>query len=221
MKRLLIVNGGELSDQLLIREYNACKPEWCIAVDGALDHFYRTGLPLTHAVGDFDTADPAILEHYTDGLHYVERHCPQKDETDSELAMNLALMLHPDEIEILGATGYRMDHALANLDLLYLPLKKGIACRMVDEYNEITLVETRRDFQRTDLWKYVSFIPFTETVTGITLTGFKYPLTDYTMRKGQMPGLGVSNEISGRQASITLKQGILYCIRSRDRRAGE
>ena len=58
--------------------------------------------------------------------------------------------------------------------------------------------------------------PYTEEVTGITLTGFKYTLKDKTSLPGEEVGLCISNEIAEETATITLEDGVLICIESRD-----
>lgn len=215
--KVLIVNGGSLTAEFLHAQYQAFAPDRVIAVDGALEYFFRTGLRVTHIVGDFDTVAPEILSAYRDGEYVIEQHVPEKDETDSELAMELALSFAPEEILVLGATGRRLDHALANLQLLYVPFSAGVSCRIVDEYNEIRLIDAKNAFSADEGWKYFSLLPFTEQVEGITLTGFKYPLTGHCMKRGVMPGFGVSNEIVQKQAVVDVKKGILFCIRSKDR----
>ncbi len=214
---VLIVNGGSLTTAFLAEQYQQFNPDCVIAVDGALALFYQTGLKVTHIVGDFDTIAENILQCYQEKDYVIERHKPEKDETDSELAMELALAMEPDEILVLGAMGFRMDHALANLQLLYRPLQAGIFCRITDEYNEIRLIEKTGEFTKDNTYKYLSFIPFTDQVEGLTLEGFKYSLSGYLMKKGIMPGFCVSNEMTKEQAKVTLDSGILICVRSRDR----
>ena len=63
-------------------------------------------------------------------------------------------------------------------------------------------------------YKYVSLIPLTTNVTGVTLKGFKYLLKNATLTIGE--SVGVSNEQIEKKATIELKEGILICIRSRD-----
>lgn len=57
-------------------------------------------------------------------------------------------------------------------------------------------------------------IPFTPKVKGVTLKGFKYPLTDYTLLSGR--AIGVSNEITGETGEISFSEGLLLVIESRD-----
>jgi thiamine pyrophosphokinase len=51
-------------------------------------------------------------------------------------------------------------------------------------------------------------------VKDVTLTGFKYNLTDYTM--GGFNSLGVGNEIVEDTAQITFSDGLLLLVESRD-----
>ncbi len=44
-----------------------------------------------------------------------------KDLTDTEIAMNLAIELGAERIFILGGTGTRLDHVVANIKLLPWP----------------------------------------------------------------------------------------------------
>lgn len=87
----------------------------------------------------------------------------------------------------------------------------------MDSQNRLSLLDGERTFSKAEQWgKYVSFAPYTEEVTGITLTGFKYPLKNKTIYRGEEVGLCISNEIAEDTATITLEDGVLICIESRD-----
>lgn len=62
--------------------------------------------------------------------------------------------------------------------------------------------------------KYISLLPFSGEVTGVTLKGLKYPLDNFTM--GGFNARGISNEIVEEEASISLTSGQLLVIESRD-----
>ena len=64
---------------------------------------------------------------------------------------------------------------------------------------------------------YISFLPLSETVSGITLTGFRYPLHNKTISMRENPGLCVSNEIEEDRAELTFSQGVLLCMETKDR----
>ena len=61
---------------------------------------------------------------------------------------------------------------------------------------------------------YVSLFPMGETVEGLTLEGFKYPLDHYQLKDRE--GLGVSNEITADTATVSWEQGVLLMIQSKD-----
>ena len=176
------------------------------------------GLVPDYIVGDFDSVSNEIREEFRQYPFIVwEQHKPEKNETDTELARNRALTLSCDEIVFLGATGGRIDHMIGNIHALKTCMERGIAAYIVDAQNRLSLLDGVRTFSRETQWgKYVSFAPYTEEVTGITLTGFKYPLKDKTIYRGEEVGLCISNEIAEDTAAITLEEGILICIESHD-----
>ena len=88
------------------------------------------------------------------------------------------------------------------------------AC-ILDPGNKLYLIDGERRFKRREVWgTYVSFLPLTEEVRGITLRGFKYPLTDRDISIGT--SLCISNELAADEAVITLQDGVLIVVESRD-----
>ena len=87
----------------------------------------------------------------------------------------------------------------------------------MDSQNRICLLDEGKTFYRSALWgKYVSFLPYTEEVKSITLNGFKYPLNEKDIRRGQEVGLCISNELAEDTATLSFREGILICVESRD-----
>lgn len=212
-----IILGGWLSDaflQYFLKNYGA---DCIIVADGALEQVDRLRIQFQYLVGDFDTIDPQILQRYeNDPTLYVERHIPEKNETDSELAMWVALSGNPDQIDILGATGGRMDHTLGNIELLYQALERGISCSIYDEYNRISLIKQKKQFYRVDCYgTYISFLPFLEQALDVNLRGFKYPLTHARLHKGST--LAISNELQEDVGEVEVGEGLLLCIEASDR----
>ena len=189
-----------------------------ISVDGGLEKTRSLGLVPDAIVGDFDTADPKILEEYRRNPDILwDVHKPEKDETDTELAINTAIKLGCNSLMILGATGGRIDHELSNIHLLKYCLDKGVEAYLYDSQNKVYLLNGAHMFLRGKIYgNYVSFIPMTEQVRGITLTGFKYPLNHKNISIGAEAGLCVSNEVISETARITFDSGILICIESKD-----
>ena len=187
-----------------------------LGVDRGTLSVLEAGIRLHGVFGDFDS----ISE---EELAYVKNHCeqffefpPEKDATDLELALEWAYSQRPIRITIYGATGGRMDHALANIMMLTdeKHRKQGIPTRIVDKTNEIMLFEPGSyEVEETD-FKYISFIPITAEVDGMTLLNFKYPLSNCTLYRGRT--LSVSNELNFKTGTFSFTKGILLVVRSRD-----
>jgi thiamine pyrophosphokinase len=119
------------------------------------------------------------------------------------------------ELTVLGATGTRLDHVLSNIDLLGIGIENDVGIEIVDEHNRIRMINQSMVISKKEQFgTFISLIPYTEKVKNLTLTGFKYNLTDFTM--GGFGSLGISNEIVDDVAEIVFKEGILLVIESRD-----
>lgn len=213
---MLLVSGG-MADRAFVTDFMTNRRyDLILAVDGGLRLCHDAGILPTHLVGDFDTVEAPLLEQYASlpGICVI-RHKQEKDATDTELAMELAIELHAAQIHILGGTGSRIDHSLANIYTLLHAHRKQIPCAMYDACNKLSLLEGERIISRDEQYgDYVSLLPVTETVKGITLEGFKYPLQEAVLSIGS--SLGISNEIAAPRATIRCRQGILLVVESRD-----
>lgn len=187
-----------------------------IAVDRGLEVLYELNVVPNHVVGDFDSVSTTILQFYQKNAKVVfHKYNPEKDYTDTDIALKLAIELNSSTITIMGALGKRMDHALANIHILKEALEIGIPCEIFDSYNKIYLVKENTQLAKDKTYgKYISLLPLTTTVKGITLKGFQYPLNNASLSVGL--SLGISNEIVEEMATIELKEGILIVIESRD-----
>ena len=187
-----------------------------IVCDRGLEALYQLKIIPNHVVGDFDSVSSEVLEFYKKQTQIIfHKFNAEKDNTDTDIALKLAIRLKSSKITILGALGKRMDHAIANIHILKDALEAEIPCQILDEYNRIYLINKEMTLEKEKVYgKYVSLIPLTSTVEGLTLTGFKYPLNHYTLPIGT--SLGISNEIIADTASIEMKNGILIVIESRD-----
>lgn len=220
MKRCLIMAGGEWNQKFascyIKKKYGNEKPDLVIAVDRGLEGIEQLGLQPDILLGDYDSVAPEVLEKYKYDTHILNlQYPPEKDYTDSHLAIVTAVEQGATEVCILGATGTRLDHGLANLGLLKLCMEAGIAAEIVNEHNRVRMMNRRLIIRREEQFgTYVSLLPYTERVTGITLTGFQYPLREAEFELGI--SWGVSNEIVEEIAEIRIRTGILFVIESRD-----
>lgn len=216
-KHGLIITGGALNLGFAEAFLQENRFDVVVAVDGGLKYVQELQIRPDAVVGDFDTINSEILEKY---LHQpdlrLERHNPVKDQTDTELAIDTAVDMGCTSLTILGALGGRMDHALGNIHLMYPCLKQGISVMIADEKNRIYLLNPgeHKFFRVSTFGKYVSFLPLSESVAGITLQGFKYPLKDADIQIGT--SLCISNELSEDVGICSFQTGILICIESKD-----
>lgn len=213
----VIISGGNIEVDFALDVLE--QPfEHIIGVDGGLKFCYEQGVVPTRIVGDFDTLKPEILDWYR--MHTdieIRAFNPVKDCTDTQIAVELALELGSSDITILGGTGTRLDHVLGNIQTLYLAHQKGVPCRILDPHNRIRLIEGRYVIPRAEQYgTYVSLIPLTTDVEGVTLRGMKYPLLKHHFTVLGTGSLGVSNEIVGEQAEILIERGIFILVESKD-----
>lgn len=172
----------------------------------------------TYILGDFDSLSPEILNYYKENhVAPIREFNPMKDNTDTDIAFQQAIVLGSSEITILGATGGRLDHFLSIVQNLKTAWEKKIPAYIVDSRNLITIpVETSFEIRKEEQFgKYVSFFPLEKEVTSITLEGFAYPL-DHHCLPNTSGGLCVSNEIIEETAHVSYEGGILLMVQSRD-----
>ena len=213
----LIVTGGDLApafaaDFIRSRSYGRI-----IAADAGLRFLAQARILPDQIVGDFDTLEPEIFERFgRDDRIQRDIHKPEKDETDTELALMDALKVGFYRMDVLGALGGRIDHEMANIQLLYEYRKKGAFISLIDPQNRISMAWSGRLFRKDDQFgKYISFLPLTTKVSGITLRGFKYPLKKRDVEMGR--SLLISNEIVEDTAEITYDGGEMIVIESCDK----
>ena len=215
MKDTIIVSGGNIHKDFALDFLKKNKTEntCLIAADRGVEFFMGTDLEPDVAVGDFDSLS-AEGAKYMETLKHTEirRLKPEKDDSDTQSAANYAIEQGTERIMILGATGNRIDHLMANFGLLMLGKTKQVQIVLVDAYNYMSLIESGMILKKEEQFgKYVSFFPIEGEVTGLTLKGFKYPLNSYTL-KVEDSGLTVSNEISDPEAEVTFETGKLLMI---------
>ena len=213
-KKACIITGGTLSSEFLAEYLGNHKNVFLIVVDGALEVTHRLGIQPDYIVGDFDTVNPELLEHYETSI--VLRHPPEKDQTDTELAIETALNAGCRELVFFGATGSRLDHSLGNIFLLESLLKQGICAEIVNENNRLYLKNKSFTLYRNKACgDFLSLLPLSETVEGVTLTGFKYPVEDLVFYRERT--LGISNEITEEEARVKFSKGTFIVVESRDK----
>ncbi|MBQ6845212.1 MAG: thiamine diphosphokinase [Agathobacter sp.] len=214
--RVLIISGGYIDDVFALEWMKKNEYDCIIAADSGMNFLYRNRIVPDIIAGDFDSVDDDSLDEFS-SLSNVEmlRLNPIKDDTDTEFVIREAIRRGAKEITILGATGTRLDHVLANVHLLGIGLEEGVSMELVDANNRIRMIADTLEILKTEQFgDFVSILPIKGDAKGVTLQGMKYSLCDADV--SCFSSLGVSNEIVGEKAKILVRQGTLLVIESRD-----
>lgn len=209
--RAVIFAAGELYEPELVRQL-LDSPDLVLCADGGLRHAQALGLAPTLILGDLDSVDPQLLAAYTaDGVPVIQVPV-EKDQTDTQLALAEAVRLGATEILLVGGTGSRVDHTLANL--LLMP-GVSVPIKMLDGKNLIQILPPGGSVRVTgEPGSYLSLIPLTPVATGVSVDGVHWPLHQATLRWGE--SLGVSNRMEGHEAQVSVAEGFLLLVQASD-----
>jgi thiamine pyrophosphokinase len=215
MARAVIFANGLLSDMKVVGELIRLD-DLLIAADGGARHALALGLVPTVLIGDLDSiTDPDLRGLEAAGTR-IHRYPRDKNETDLELAMHFAAEKGCDEILVIAALGGRLDQTLGNLSLLSGEEFAAIPIRLEDGLEETFFVRNCCQVQG-DPGDLVSLLPWGGEVTGIVTTGLRWALTDETLYPDRTRG--ISNELIGEAATISLQTGLMLVVHRRNRRS--
>ena len=172
-----------------------------IAADGGLKHLKKINIAPNLIVGDFDS-----LGFRPVGENIIF-HQPEKNDTDTLLAVNQALNLDVDTIVIYGGLGGRFDHSIANLQTLLYIKNRGVQGFLIGCGSICAVIRNEEIAFSEPLSGYVSVFSLSEISSGVYIRGLKYPLTNHTLLS-EIP-LGVSNEFTGEPSAVSVKNGTL------------
>ena len=206
-----------------------------IAADSGFKNAEALGLKVNILVGDMDSlkAPPSCT-----GIE-IFRLPEEKDVTDTQAAVELAIERGTDGIYIIGGIGSRADHTLSAISILErieclfsAPLgkrrhffgltKQAKAARSVDAYitngyNRVRYIRNNSVIiPKNPYYRYLSIIAVDEKVKGVCVEGCKYPLKKATLWRREQ--YAVSNEIQGNCAFVSVEKGSIYIIESYDDR---
>lgn len=194
------------------------KAQW-IGVDRGVFDLLKHNIIPVQAFGDFDSITEKE-RHWIDetgiNLNVFPR---EKDETDMEIALKWVLKQRPNQVVLLGATGGRLDHLFMNAHLILQGVSAGISIYIQDRWNKMTILQPGSYKVDKSSYRYVSLIPVTKEVKGLTLQGFRYPLIDATVKQGSSQC--VSNEILGVQGEVSFTEGEMYFFETIDEKIHE
>lgn len=204
MLEVVIFAGGDPVPQQLVDALPS--PARYLAADSGLDHALTAGIDVDVVVGDNDSvSDQSLIE--TSAV--IERHPPDKDATDLDLAMQTAMRLDPKRITIIGGQGGRFDHLVGVLTLLGSSRWSRTNVEWVGADARLWVVRDEVTIEAHS-GALVSLFAWGDDASGVTTTGLRWELSKATVPAGAT--LGVSNLFTGETATVEVDQGVVMAI---------
>lgn len=215
-RRTVIVSGGKLEEDFVLPILKSEETEFIIGVDRGLLFLYEHGIQPNYIVGDFDSTPEEVISYYREETKIpIRAFNPEKDFSDTEIALRHCLELRRKHIVILGGTGNRMDHLWANVQSLKMALDAGAEAEILDSFNRIRLLEGDTVLKKEEAFgPYFSVFPLGGIVGDFGITGAKYPLSHHTLTPYN--SLCVSNEFVEDEVHITFPLGEVILMETRD-----
>jgi thiamine pyrophosphokinase len=206
MSTVLVVAGGDPPHAGLVLPDH----DLVVAADSGADHAVALGVGVDVLVGDLDSVSAATLEAVRAAGAEVVRHPRDKDATDVELALAVAVGRRAARVVLVGGHGGRLDHALATVGALAACAEPG---RVVEAWMGPAQVQVVVDRVVVEgrVGEVVSLVPVGPPVEGITTEGLRWPLVD--ARFGLGATWGVSNEVVASPAAVSVTSGVLAVVR--------
>ena len=201
-KKFAVICGGECRCEKISTEI--FENSFVIAADSGYDTALSLNVKSQLLVGDMDS-----VKSVPEGIptHRVKA---EKDDTDTMLAVSIALDMGADEIYIVGGGGGRADHWLSNIFLLESLCESGIHAELHDGINRIFVMRDSSVRLPSD-GGYFGILALEDSV--VSAVGCKYPLDKATLTRTHP--YAVSNEITDDYAEITVKGRVIITVSAR------
>ncbi|MGV8980251.1 thiamine diphosphokinase [Clostridium sp.] len=207
MKVIIISGGNPPSKELLTSEITG--DTFLIAADSGANCLYDYNIKPDLLLGDFDSIDIEVLDYFKKCNCTIDIYPTEKDFTDTQIAVEKALCMKPNEILFLGCTGSRVDHLLGNIGMLKICLENGVNAFIKDENNSIRLTNASTLLKGT-VGQIFSVQSYGNEIIGLTIEGAKYPLNNYNLKIGE--SITISNQFVDSEVKLKFKFGMLLII---------
>ncbi|MFF2752521.1 thiamine diphosphokinase [Psychrobacillus sp. NPDC058041] len=218
MKSVIVCSGAPVEEVVDFKQLPFSKEETVfIGADRGALRLLSNGITPNEIIGDFDSLLDEEFDFLKQTVEKMTILQPEKDETDTHLAILRALTYNPEAIILTGVTGGRLDHYEAVLHdvLMFQRNNPKIVFYIRNKQNIIQfLIPGTHEIKKDNYYKYISFFSFGETVEDISLRDFLYEVTGENISIGNAKF--TSNEVSGRIGTISFTAGICLMIRSSD-----
>ncbi len=210
--RAVIFSSAEISDYEYLRQYDI-SGQMIICADAGLKHAIKLGLKPDIVLGDNDSFACEIPE----GIKRII-YPPEKDKTDTNIALDYAIQSGADDIILIGGLGGRIDQEFSHFCLMEYALDQGVRLKIIDDINEIWMERDSFCLKKSECAKkYVSFFPYGGAVHNFSIKGLKYEASGMTLRPNMVQAS--SNEFDrADEARIEFTDGTVLVMLCDDRR---
>lgn len=217
MTTVIICAGGPKYELCSFEQFKSLENTIFIGADRGSLYFLEEGIIPTEVIGDFDSLTDEEWLFISNSVKKIEKVKAEKNETDTDLALQRALAYNPTTIYLTGVTGGRLDHFAAAIRSIYRMQSEypNIPIKIVNAHNEICILfPGKHTILRDEKYRYLSFFAYDKTTENVTLRGVKYETTNETIELGT--SRFTSNELISEVGYISFSSGICLMIRSSD-----
>ena len=202
----LLVAGGRAPSSAWLKAASANRRLY--AIDSGADACRAAGLVPELFIGDGDSAKRDTLSWIEDSHVACKRFPPEKDKTDTQLALEMVAKNRSPFVILTGGFGKRFDHAFS---LLYSFVGAGLCGCLADDH-EFLFVLREDDgivLETLSTPKSISLLPLTPECRGVSIDGVHWPLADAILRQDKP--YAISNRLAPSANRITAenKTGVL------------
>ncbi len=207
--KAFIYTGGFIDEKKISERPQ--KDDLIIAADSGYHNAVKMGVVPQLLLGDFDSLQKGLrIPEETEILQVPA----EKDDTDTQLAVKIALERGATELTVLGGLDGRLDHTLSNLAILEDLNARRIRAVITSGQNRVRFLRNSGVILLREHFRYFSILAADPVVKGVTAEGCKYPLKKAKLSRTNQ--YAVSNEIVGNCALIEIKKGGVWIIESND-----
>jgi thiamine pyrophosphokinase len=211
MKSFALFLHGQYSRAELSFYKSLARGKICVAVDGGLSFFRKSGLTPDLIIGDFDSLKRRIPTRFA--KIEVQSFPKAKNKTDSQLAVAHAIRAGATSIDIVQPVFGEADHFTGNLMLLAGSVGKSearrVRLRLINATYEVFFLNNSTCHIRGDARDTLSVLAFSPTIA-LTCRGTEYPASKLRIRRGDS-GAALRNQLTGSRAVVTVSgQAFLF-----------
>jgi thiamine pyrophosphokinase len=179
-----------------------------IACDGAVTSLVKHNIQPNYIIGDCDSIKPKLYKQFS---HIITKDSDQNT-NDLTKAVNLAVKLQLSNVVIMGATGMREDHTIANIVLLVEFYQKIKHITMVSDYGVFSVHQGVATIPTIKGQQISLFAPLDNTI--VSCKELKWPLANYSFK---LWNSGTLNEAVGNSLTINCNWPVIvyraFCIK--------